>query len=153
MSERAMAAHDTPLRRATLALLPLYPVLAIGGALLHRPALSLAALLLLVSVWMLPRLLAGTARAWSGWAAAVLVVCASAWLGFADRLLDTVPLLLLAGLALWFGSSLRAGREARVARFIRVLEGNAQLAQPGVARYARGVTVFWSALLALQALI
>lgn len=153
MSERAMPAHEFPLRRATLALLPLYPALAIGGALTHRPALSLAALLLLVTLWMLPRLLAGTARPWIGWGAAVLLVCASAGLGLAGRLLDAVPLIILAGLALWFGSTLRAGREPRVARFIRVLEGEAQLAQPGVARYARGVTVFWTALLALQALI
>lgn len=153
MSERAMPAHELPLRRATLALLPLYPALAIGGALTHRAVLSLAAVLLLVTLWMLPRLLAGTARPWIGWGVAVLTVCAGAWLGFADRLLDAVPLIVLAGLALWFGGTLRAGHEPRVARFIRVLEGEAQLAQPGVARYARGVTVFWTALLALEALL
>lgn len=148
-----MPAHELPLRRATLALLPLYPVLAIAGAVTHRAALSLAALLLLLTLWMLPRLVAGTPRAWVGWGAAVLVAVGLASIGLTDRLLDAVPLLILAGLALWFGSSLRAGREPRVARFIRVLEGEAQLAQPGVARYARGVTVFWTALLALQALI
>jgi uncharacterized membrane protein len=148
-----MPAHEFSLRRATLILLPLYPTLAIGGALMHRPALSLVALLLLVTLWMLPRLLAGTVGPWIVWVLAVSLGCASAWLGLADRLLDTVPLLILAGLALWFGSTLRAGREPRVARFIRVLEGEAQLAQPGVARYARGVTVFWTGLLALQALI
>lgn len=148
-----MPAPHLPLRRVTFALLPLYPVLAIGGAVTHRPALALAALLLLVSLWMLPRLLAGAARAWLGWSAAVLVVLGMASLGLAGRLLDAVPLLILAGLALWFGCTLRAGREPRVARFIRVLEGEAQLAQPGVARYARGVTVFWTGLLALQALL
>ncbi|MGA0587782.1 xanthomonadin biosynthesis protein [Dyella sp. KRB-257] len=148
-----MPARAFPLRRATLALLPLYPALAIGGALTHRAALSLAALLLLVTLWLLPRLLAGSVRPWIGWGTAVLLACASAWLGLADRLLDAVPPGILAGLALWFGATLRAGREPRVARFIRVLEGEAQLARPGVARYARGVTVFWTVLLALQALI
>ena len=148
-----MPVRHLPLRRVTLALLPLYPVLAIGGAVAHRPALALAALLLLVTLWMLPRLFAGAARAWLGWAVAVLVVLGMASIGLADRLLAAVPLIILAGLALWFGSTLRAGREPRVARFIRVLEGEAQLAQSGVARYARGVTVFWTVLLTLQALV
>lgn len=148
-----MPAYHLPLRRATLALLPLYPALAIGGAVTHRSAFSLAALFLLVTLWMLPCLLAGNARAWLGWGVAVLVALGMASLGLAQRLLDTVPLLILAGLALWFGRTLRAGREPRVARFIRVLEGEMQLAQPGVARYARGVTLFWTGLLTLQALI
>lgn len=148
-----MPAHELPLRRATLALLPLYPVLAIAGAVTHRAGLSLAAMLLLLTLWMLPRLVAGTPRAWVGWGASVLVAVGLASIGLTDRLLDAVPLLILAGLALWFGSTLRGGREPRVARFIRVLEGEAQLAQPGVAGYARGVTVFWTTLLALQALI
>lgn len=136
-----------------LVLLPLYPVLAIAGAVTHRTALSLAALLLLITLWMLPRLLAGTARAWLLWTVAVLIALGMAAMGLADRLLDAVPLLILGALALWFGSTLGGGREPRVAGFIRVLEGEAQLAQPGVARYARGVTVFWAGLLALQALI
>ncbi len=148
-----MPAHYLPLRRATFALLPLYPVLAMGAAVTHRCALALAALLLLVTLWMLPRLLAGATHAWLGWGAAVLVVLGMASIGLADRLLDAVPLIILAGLALWFGTSLRAGREPRVARFIRMLEGEMQLAQPGVARYARGVTVFWTTLLVLQALV
>lgn len=153
MRSSPMTASDNPLRRLTLPLLAAYPVLAITGVLSHQAVFSLAALLLLVTLWLLPRLLVGSAPAWVAWFAAVLVVLGMGMLGFANTLLEAVPLLIIAALAWWFASSLRSGREARVARFIRVLEGADRLSLPGVARYARRVTAFWAGLLAVQALV
>lgn len=147
------SAAGSSLRRITVPLLLAYPVLAIAGALSHRMVFSLTALLLLLTIWLLPRLLDGSVWVWSSWLLGVLTVLALAAAGYANALLEAVPLLIIAFLAGWFGSSLRAGREARIARFIRVLEGADRLALPGVERYARRVTAFWAGLLALQALV
>ncbi|HET6430634.1 xanthomonadin biosynthesis protein [Dyella sp.] len=148
----ASAVDATALRRFTLPLLAVYPLLAIAGAISHRRVFSLAALILLLTLWLLPRLVGGSPRAWGGWLAAVLLVVVMGWLGLAGALLEAVPLAIIAGLAWWFGSSLRAGREPRVVRFIRVLEGADRLALPGVAAYGRRVTIFWASLLCVQAL-
>ena len=155
MHDQAMASPSPALspRRLTLLVLPLYPALAVAGAVTHRPAFALAALMLLVTAALLPRLCRGAVRAWLGWVLLLALVCGAGWAGQAERLLATVPVLILAILAGWFGHTLRRGHEPRVARFIRVLEGADRLAQPGVARYARGVTRFWAGLLALQALL
>lgn len=147
-----MSVMPAPSRKIPL-LLAGYPPLAIAGAVLHCPLLSLAALLLLLTVWMVPRLRAGRAMAWLTWGMLSVAVAALACLGYANALLEVVPVVIVAGISAWFGLSLRAGREPRVARFIRVLEGPQQLGQPRVARYARGVTVFWCVLLGAQALV
>lgn len=140
------------LRRVTLPLLLAYPVLAVAGALTGRALFSLVALWLLLTLWMLPKLLDRSVRAWLGWMLALAAMLALAELGLTDALLEAVPLLIVAGLSGWFGRSLRQGCEPLVARFIRVLEGAEHLAQPGVRRYARQITAFWAGLLALQAL-
>jgi uncharacterized membrane protein len=148
-----MPAADGALRRTVLPLLLAYPLLALAGALTHRPIFGLAALLLLITLWMLPRLLGGMLSAWLVWLLAVALVLGLSSLGLSDLLLASVPLLINAALAWWFGRTLRRGCEPRVARFIRVLEGSERLALPEVARYARQVTAFWAILLALQALL
>lgn len=139
-------------RRTALALLLAYPPLALAGALAHLPLLSLCALLVLLSAWMAPRLATGAVGAWVLWAGVASAMAVLAWFGLAEPLLEAVPVLAIALLAGWFGATLRAGREPRVAGFIRVLEGDERLALPEVSRYARGVTVFWTVLLAAQAL-
>lgn len=138
-------------RRYALLLLLTYPVLAIAGAVTHRQIFPLLALVLLLSVVMLPRLRSHRAAPWLAW----LAMLAGVWLlsrhGMADLLLDAVPILINAMLAWWFGRTL-VGAEPLVARFVTALEGAERLRQPGVARYARQITWFWAVLLAGQAL-
>src|SRR6202044_2574754 len=66
--------------------------------------------------------------------------------------LEGVPILINALLACWFGHTLGTP-EPLVARFIIAIEGTGRLAQPGVARYARQLTWFWTLLLGAQALL
>jgi len=139
-------------RRPTLLMLLAYPLLAIAGALTHRQVFALAALLLLVTVVMLPRLLARRVAPWLAWLgllAALLLLWRQGWAGL---LLEAVPVLINALLAVWFGRTL-ATSEPLVARFIVALEGAQRLAQPGVARYARQITWGWTLLLGAQALV
>jgi uncharacterized membrane protein len=133
-------------------LLLAYPVLAIAGMVTHRPVFALLALVVLASVPMLPRLLSRRPLPWLLW----LLMLAGVWLlsrhGVADLLLEAVPILINVLLACWFGRTL-AGDEPLVARFVVAIEGTERLREPGVARYARQVTWFWTVLLATQALL
>jgi len=147
-----MSAVPVPSRKTTLLLLG-YPVLAVAGAVFQRSLLSLAALLVLLTVWMAPRLRAGYAQAWLAWGLLVAAGAAFAYLGYANALLEVVPVVAVSAISIWFGLSLRGDHEPRVARFIRVLEGAEHLTQPRVAGYARGVTMFWFMLLGAQALL
>jgi uncharacterized membrane protein len=85
-----------------------------------------------------------------------LLMLAGVWLasrlGLADLLLEAVPILINVALACWFGRSLLGG-EPLVARFVVAIEGAERLREPGVARYARQITWFWTVLLAAQALL
>ena len=139
-------------RPAVVALLMAYPVLAIAGALTHRPMFSLAALLLLLTAAMLPRLLNRQLRPWLLWLSLLAALLLLYWYGFAGVLLQGVPVLINLLLACWFGRTL-SWREPRVAQIIVAIEGRERLAQPGVAAYARQVTWFWTLLLAAQALL
>ncbi|CAM5390590.1 xanthomonadin biosynthesis protein [Rhodanobacter lindaniclasticus] len=139
-------------RRHALWLLLAYPVLAVAGALTHRPIFPLLALVALATALMLPRLQSRRPLPWLAW----LLLLAGVWLlsrhGLADLLLEAVPILINVVLACWFGRSL-AGGEPLVARFVVAIEGVERLREPGVARYARQVTWFWTVLLATQALL
>ncbi|HUW53639.1 MAG TPA: xanthomonadin biosynthesis protein [Rhodanobacter sp.] len=141
---------ENQVRRSALMLLLAYPLLAMAGVLTHRQVFALAALLLLVTAAMLPRLLARRVAPWLAW----LGLLAALWLlwrqGWAGLLLEALPVLINALLAGWFGRSL-ATSEPLVARFIVILEGAQRLAQPGVARYARQITWGWTLLLGAQA--
>jgi uncharacterized membrane protein len=137
-------------RRYGLPLLLLYPVLAIAGALTHREIFPLLALLLLLTVVMLPQLMRGRIVPWLSWLALLAALLLLSWRGFASLLLETVPVLINLLLACWFGRSL-ATREPLVARFIVAIEGRERLQQPGVERYARQITWFWTVLLGTQA--
>jgi uncharacterized membrane protein len=136
-----------------LPLLLAYPVLAVAGALTHRQVLSLAAFALVLGLLLWPALRERRAGAWLLWLG---LLAGLGWLavqGLAMLALDAVPLLVNLLLAWLFGRSLRRGRQPLVAHFIEAIEGAPRLAQPGVARYARQLTVFWTLLLGGQALL
>jgi len=81
-------------RRLMLPLVVAYPVLAISGAVWHRPALSLAALLVLLTVIALPMLSAGKKRAWAAWLAGATVIVGAGLLGLGPVLLSCVPVVI-----------------------------------------------------------
>jgi len=118
----------------------------------HRQIFPLIALLLLATALMLPRLLTLRIGAWLAWFAILAALVLSSVFAFADLLLESVPILISALLAIGFGRTLSTS-EPLVARFIIALEGAERLAQPGVARYARDITWSWTLLLAVQALL
>ncbi|MEO6800449.1 MAG: xanthomonadin biosynthesis protein [Rhodanobacter sp.] len=139
-------------RRCALLLLLAYPVLAIAGAVTRRQVYPLLALVVILTVLLLPRLLSHRIMPWLAW----LALLAGVWLlshyGVADLLLEAVPVLVNALLAWWFGLTLGSA-EPLVARFIVAIEGADRLRLRGVARYARQLTWFWTVLLAGQALL
>jgi uncharacterized membrane protein len=139
-------------RSYVLVLLLAYPVLAIVGAVTRRQVFPLLALLLLLTAVLLPHLLTRRAVPWLLWSGGVAVLAWLTWRGLAGLLLEGVPVLINGLLACWFGRTLGTSRP-RVARFIVAIEGAERLQQPGVARYARQLTVFWTALLGAQAVV
>lgn len=139
-------------RRYGLLLLPAYPLLAIAGAVTQRQVFALLALAFLLTALLLPQLLARRTWAWLLWPGVLAGLLLSWRYGFAELLLETVPLLINALLAVWFGRTL-ATAEPLVARFIAAIEGAERLRQPGVAAYARQITWFWTVLLGAQALL
>jgi uncharacterized membrane protein len=139
-------------RRYGLLLLPAYPLLAIAGAVTQRQVFALLALALLLTVLMLPQLLARRGTSWLLWSGVLLGLLLSWRCGFADALLEAVPVLINTLLAAWFGRTLGTS-EPLVERFIVAIEGAERLRQPGVAAYARQVTWFWTVLLGGQALL
>ena len=143
---------ESATRRYVLPLLLAYPLLAIAGAVTQRQIFPLAALLLLLTAVMLPRLQTHRAGPWLVWLSVLVALLLLSLYGFAGLLLETVPVLINALLACWFGSTLGTS-EPLVARFIVAIEGADRLSQPGVARYARQLTWFWTLLLATQAVV
>ncbi len=139
-------------RRYALPLLLAYPLLAIAGVVTRWQVFPLLALGLLLTVPMLPRLIARQRMAWLSWLLLMGALLALSTLGFAELLLQCVPVLINAMLAYWFGRTLRTSRPL-VARFIAAIEGEQRLHEPGIASYARYLTGFWTLLLAAQALV
>ncbi|MEO6926262.1 MAG: xanthomonadin biosynthesis protein [Rhodanobacter sp.] len=148
----ALPSHATASRRYALLLLLAYPALAIAGAVTRRQIFPLLALVVLLTVVLLPRLLSRRVWPWLVWLALLAGIWLMARQGIADLLLEAVPILINALLAWWFGRTL-AGDEPLVARFIIAIEGIERLQQPGIARYARQLTWFWTLLLAGQTLL
>ena len=91
-------------------LLLTYPVLLVAGLLTQREIFPLLALMVLVSAVLLPKLLSGRVRPWLVWSGMQGLLLALAWLGFADLVLETVPVLINAVLAWWFGRTLLTSR-------------------------------------------
>ncbi|MEO7071603.1 MAG: hypothetical protein ABI300_00970 [Rhodanobacter sp.] len=127
-----------------------YAALVVAGWLTHNPLLSVIALMLLATAVAAPGLLRMRVGAWLAWLLAQALVIALGLAGFGDLLLEAVPVVICALLAWWFGRSLRRERPL-VARCIAAIEGEARLADRGVAGYARALTVFWAGLMLVQA--
>ena len=142
-----------PRPRGLPLLLLAYPLLAIAGALTHRQAYSLAAIVLLLTLLLWPALRTRRPLPWLCWLALTVGMLGLALRGWAALVLGAVPVLVNALLAWWFGRSLRTQRQPLVSQIIELVEGADRLAQPGIARYARQLTWFWASLLAVQAIV
>src|SRR6185437_2486323 len=119
-------------------------LLALAGGFTHRPALNIAAAMLLLLAW-LPRVWRRrSASASCAWLALAALLLVPAVLGHAELALMALPVVFLSAVAWIFARTLKPGAEPLIARFIRVIEGDARLELPGVRSYARGVTVFWA---------
>lgn len=147
-------APSIPSKSSSRRWLPLmlgYPVLAMAGVLTHRQGFSLAACALLLTLLMAPALAARRPGAWVVW---TLMSCAMGWLwmrGYVGMLLECVPIAINVLVASVFGRSLRIGSTPLIARFIEAVEGPERLQMPGLMRYARQLTWFWTLLATTQA--
>lgn len=145
---------DAPRRVPWLALVLLAcGALALAGGLSHRHALSLAAVLLLLLAWLPSIWRRRSKAALLAWVALATLLLVPALSGHVQLALMALPVVFLGGLACFFARTLRRGREPLISRFVRLVEGDARLALPGVAAYTRGVTLFWACLLGAMAVL
>jgi uncharacterized membrane protein len=121
--------------------------LALAGGLLHRPALNLAAMALLLLAWLPVAWRRRSLGTWLTWSALALLLLAAAMLGRPELALLTLPVACFALVAWLFARTLRRSAEPLICRCVRVIEGEARLDLPGVRAYTRGVTAFWAGLL------
>lgn len=143
--------HAAAPRALVLPLALAYPLLAIAGRVMHVTALSVAAILALATALFLPMLLARRTGAWVAWCTIMVGFIALAMAGLASLVLNGVPIVINLFLSWLFGRSLLAGRTPLIAQVIKVIEAPGRLALPGVARYARRLTWFWTLFLGIQA--
>lgn len=127
--------------------------LALAGALLRAPTLTLIAVGVLLCAWLPAVWRARRAGAWLAWLAVAALLLVPAALGRPTLALLALPVVCLAAAATLFARTLAPGREALITRCVRLIEGDARVALPGVAAYTRGVTVFWAWLLGAMALV
>lgn len=139
--------------RWMLPLLIGYALLALLGGVLHRPELGFAAIALLLIALGLPVLRRRSVIGMAVWLVfAILMLCA-ALSGHLQLAFSALPIVILIAVATLFARTLQSGREPLIARCIRVVESEQRLALPGVAGYARGVTLYWACVLAAQAAV
>lgn len=136
-----------------LALLLAYPLLLLPALWLQLSWLSALAALDVITLLLLGGLLHGYRLAWGVWFMAMIGTAGLLLRNQVEIMLMLVPVLINAGMAWFFGGTLLPGRRPLVTRAIVAFEGEQRLAQPGVARYARGLTWAWTLLLTLQALL
>ncbi len=127
--------------------------LALAGGITHRPALSLAAALLLLLAWLPSIVRRRSAGALGTWIVLAALLLVPALLGHAQLALMALPVVFLGGVAWFFASTLRAGHEPLITRCVRVIEGEGRLELPGVRAYTRSVTLYWACLLGAMALL
>ncbi len=128
----------------------LYLVLLLAALVVRSPWLDGLAALTLLSLLLLPGLLRASLAAWLLWLGVGAGFLGLAAHGHGQPALDLLPACVNAALGLFFGASLRRGREPLIARIIAAVEGRERLELPGVAGYARGLTAVWAALFAVQ---
>jgi len=148
----AATAPSAPASRAFAFGVLAYAALAIAGWLTGRTWLDVLAAFALVTLFLLPGLRDKRVCAWLGWLASGALLGLLAARGEGRFALDLMPALVNAILCSLFARTLGHGREPLIARFIGVIEGPDRLAMPGVAAYARGLTLAWVLLLGLQTL-
>ncbi len=112
-----------------------------------------AAVLVLVSVFLLTALRRGSALAWLAWLVVAAVLVALGATGKGRVAVDGMPVLINVALCGVFARTLRGGREPLIARIIAIIEGPARLALPGVSDYARRLTQAWAWLFGVQAAV
>ncbi|HEU0276788.1 MAG TPA: xanthomonadin biosynthesis protein [Rhodanobacteraceae bacterium] len=127
--------------------------LALAGALVRVPALTLIAAGGLLCAWLPALWRARRIGAWLAWLVVATLLLVPAALGRPALALAALPVVCLAAVASVFARTLASGREALITRCVRLIEGDARVALPGVAAYTRGVTVFWAWLLGAMALV
>ena len=144
-----MSGRALPVLVAVLALA--YVVCAQLGARTGPPWLAALAVGCLIAAALLPALFRGNRPAFAVAAIAALLLIAALRAGVPRLPGYFVPPLLLALVGVFFGRTLRAGSRPLIARVVAALDGEAFLAQPAVARYARGLTLAWTLWLAALA--
>lgn len=126
-------------------------VLALAGGLLHRRGLSLSAMALFLLAWLPAVWRQRRPLALVAWLVLAVLLAGPALTGHPQLALMLLPVVFLAAVAWLFARTLARGAEPLVTRCVRVIEGEARLALPGVRAYTRGVTVFWACVLAAMA--
>lgn len=112
--------------------------------------LSAICVVLLISAVLASRLRAGSHGAWLLWLLVVVGVGMLTFKGHGRVALDLVPVAINIGMGLLFGLSLTGTHTPLIARAIIAIEGRERLDQPRVAGYARGLTLAWAGLFAIQ---
>ncbi|WP_353213968.1 hypothetical protein [Salinisphaera hydrothermalis] len=127
----------------------LYPVLVHAAVVTGSSDLRFLALATLVVNVLGPWLVHGRFAAWVG--AIALIAAAAVAVHAAGELmfLYATPVLVCIALAWFFGRTLLPGRTALISRLASAIRGPLP---PPVARYTRGVTVFWCAIMVFMAL-
>jgi uncharacterized membrane protein len=139
--------ESAAVRPVTTALSFAYPVLAHFAIARNSAGLTIAALMLLAAVSLLPGLARGSIAAWL---AVPLVGAASWWLSSVEQPLLALylpPIVVPAFLAGVFGNTLRPGRTPLISQLIRLLQAPGDdEPESAVWTYARRLTAAWTAL-------
>jgi uncharacterized membrane protein len=139
--------ESAAVRPVTTALSFAYPVLAHFAIARNSAGLTIAALMLLAAVSLLPGLARGSIGAWL---AVPLVGAASWWLSRVEQPLLALylpPIVVPAFLAGVFGNTLRPGRTPLISQLIRLLQAPGDdEPESAVWTYARRLTAVWTAL-------
>lgn len=122
--------------------------LALVGGLTHRHALSVAAAGLLLLAWLPAVWRRRSLAAFGVWLALAALLLVPSLFGHAELALMALPVVCLSAVSWLFGRTLARGEEPLVTRLVRVIEGEDRADLPVVRVYTRGVTLYWSALLA-----
>jgi len=130
-----------------------YIILLLITWLTASDVLAAVCLVVLISVVLLSGLEARRPSAWLGWIALVVAVGALTRAGHAHLVLDLVPIAVNLGLALLFAHSLRTPHTPMIARAIIAIEGVERLRLPGIAVYARRLTLAWTLIFCAQGVL
>ena len=138
-------------RNTAVALAVAYPLFAHGASLLNSSGLTVASVAILAAAILVRPMADG--RRWA-WLAAPAAALAIFWLWRADAaalVLYLPPILLNVFLAWLFGHTLARGSVPLVERLVLLLQRPGEPLEVAIARYARRLTITWTALFGLLA--